>query len=78
MDFEKIADQLAKRKEESGSQDSLSSGTPTVPLGDRLPAPSEHLQFHELHQLVVRRKALQALVKARRENQLPEIVDNAR
>lgn len=70
-------DDKAKELAREQSQDSQSS-TPPVPLGDRLPLPSEHVQFHELHQLAVRRKALRALMKAKRENQLPEIVNNAR
>ena len=67
----------AKALEREESQDSQSS-SPLVPLGERLPLPSEHLEFHDLHQLAVRRKALRALVRAQRENQLPEIVNNAR
>ena len=77
MDFRRLSSSLKELElEEQGQEDQAS--TPPLPLGDRLPAPSEHLEFHELHQLVIRRKALQALVKAKRENQLPEIVDNAR
>ncbi len=77
MDFRRLSSSVRELELEDQGQESQDS-TPPVPLGDRLPGPSEHLEFHELHQLAIRRKALQALVKAKRENQLPEIVNNAR
>ena len=77
MDFRRLSSTLKELELEDQGQDNQEV-KPPLPLGDRLPAPSEHVEYHELHQLVIRRKAVEALLKAKRDNQLPEIVNNAR
>ena len=77
MDFRRLSSTLKELELEDQEQDNQAN-TPPLALGDRLPAPSEHLEFHDLHQLLIRRKAMQALIKAQRDNQLPDIVNDAR